>query len=379
MADILGTQRISRKSYHRITPAQKTAGGLLSYAEPLISGQRINKRSRLERQEPRARLRKKSAQVEEEKSLDLRIPGYVLLGILIVGVIFSLGSNIMIPRALVLPEDLSYSRVLEQYLLLGPNISEEELLSIPDFIVPESYNSAVQTHVIAAGETLDEIGLQYDVSVASLISINNIKNVKRLTVGTKITIPPRDGVVYTVRPGDNLSSISYYNDVSITEITDINDLDSTAIYPGQKLFLPGVKPPQSQVLGALGLLWKYPVTGRFTSGFGYRTDPFSARRSMHTGVDWSADIGTRINAARSGRVVSVANWPSLWGNYIIIQHDDGFQSLYAHLSKFSVRKGQYVDQGQKIGEVGNTGRSSGAHLHFGVYKNGTPINPLSLF
>jgi murein DD-endopeptidase MepM/ murein hydrolase activator NlpD len=90
-----------------------------------------------------------------------------------------------------------------------------------------------------------------------------------------------------------------------------------------------------------------------------------------------ANSGTAVKAAMNGTVSAVSN-SRVYGNFIIMSHDNGYQTLYAHLSAFSVKQGDRVSQGKKIGEVGNTGLSTGPHLHFGVFKNGKWVNPLDL-
>ncbi len=115
-------------------------------------------------------------------------------------------------------------------------------------------------------------------------------------------------------------------------------------------------------------------TGFFSSNFGWRLDPFTGQRAMHEGVDFAAEPGTPIRAAAGGIVIYSANNPS-YGNMIEIDHGNGLVSRYAHASKLLVKEGDVVLRGQKIGEVGSTGRSTGPHLHFEVLLNGTPQNP----
>ncbi len=116
------------------------------------------------------------------------------------------------------------------------------------------------------------------------------------------------------------------------------------------------------------------VTGFFSSNFGWRIDPFTGLRAMHEGVDFMAPIGSPIKAAAGGIVVYSAYNPS-YGNMIEIDHGNGLISRYAHASKRLVKEGDVVLRGQKIGEVGSTGRSTGPHLHFEVLNRGVPQNP----
>lgn len=118
-----------------------------------------------------------------------------------------------------------------------------------------------------------------------------------------------------------------------------------------------------------------PVTSGFVgSGFGSRLDPFSGQMAMHAGLDFAAPVGTPILAAAGG-VVSLSEYNPAYGNMIVVDHGNGLQTLYAHASKLQVRAGEIVRKGQQIAQVGSTGRSTGAHLHFEVHVNGAPQNP----
>lgn len=125
-----------------------------------------------------------------------------------------------------------------------------------------------------------------------------------------------------------------------------------------------------------GVVWLVPCTyTRVTSPFGYRWHPTTGEWSMHKGVDLSASKGTPIYATRSG-VVSWATYHSTAGNYVGINHQDGYSSVYMHMTNYVVKAGQYVTAGQLIGYVGSTGRSTGPHLHFGISYNGSYVNPM---
>ena len=115
-------------------------------------------------------------------------------------------------------------------------------------------------------------------------------------------------------------------------------------------------------------------TAEFSSNFGYRIDPFSGAKSFHEGIDFQGEKGTPILAAASGKVVS-AEWHSQYGNMVEIDHGNGLASRYAHASRLNVKEGDLVVRGQKIAEIGSTGRSTGPHLHFEVRLNGVPQNP----
>ena len=130
---------------------------------------------------------------------------------------------------------------------------------------------------------------------------------------------------------------------------------------------------------AMGELFRIPISAKFrwTSPFGYRIDPISGVRSFHTGTDMACPTGTPILAAMSGKVVKTGQ-TRVYGNYVIIDHGNGYQTLYAHMSKIIASKGQWVSQGTRIGLVGSTGYSTGPHLHFTVYKNGKLVDPMTV-
>jgi murein DD-endopeptidase MepM/ murein hydrolase activator NlpD len=117
-----------------------------------------------------------------------------------------------------------------------------------------------------------------------------------------------------------------------------------------------------------------PVVGPVGSGFGFRTDPFTGRGALHTGLDFPADVGTPILAAAGGVVVSTEVHPG-YGNMVEIDHGNGLLTRYAHASKVLVKNGDLVRRGQQVALVGNTGRSTGPHLHFEVLVDQVPQNP----
>ena len=115
------------------------------------------------------------------------------------------------------------------------------------------------------------------------------------------------------------------------------------------------------------------------SGFGYRSDPFTKIRKFHAGMDFSARTGTAIYATGDGVVQRADNRASGYGNHIVVKHGFGYETLYAHLSKYNVKVGQKVKRGDVIGFVGSTGRSEAPHLHYEVHKNGQAINHINFY
>ena len=231
------------------------------------------------------------------------------------------------------------------------------------------------THTVRSGETISGIARRYGITVDTLVSFNQISDSRRVHVGTEFEIPSRSGLRHIVGSGESLSAIAERYSVAVEDILDANDLQTTSISQGNELFIPGARMRDTELRLILGELFVRPTTGRLTSGFGNRTDPFTGRRSFHNGVDWANAPGTPIVASMAGRVVDVGRNP-VYGNYVIIQHPENFQSMYAHLQTINVNRGQYVSQRQRIGAMGNTGRSTGSHLHFSLFENGRPVDPL---
>lgn len=129
--------------------------------------------------------------------------------------------------------------------------------------------------------------------------------------------------------------------------------------------------------GSSGFLYPLPYRVAITDSYGYRTHPVTGKQgTWHNGVDFAAGSGTAIYATKSGTVTTALD-SNIWGNYVVINHADGFSSLYAHMQGLIVSVGDYVKQGQVIGYVGSTGLSTGPHLHFTIYYNGADVNPMN--
>jgi murein DD-endopeptidase MepM/ murein hydrolase activator NlpD len=232
-----------------------------------------------------------------------------------------------------------------------------------------------ETYTVKPGDSVSKIAAERSVSMDSIIASNGIANARRLREGEQIRIPNMDGIPYTVKRGDTLSKISAALGAPMEAILDANNMDSDTIAVGMSLFIPGARMRAEDLKLALGELFVYPVRGRISSPYGWRNDPINGARRFHAALDMAANTGTPVKASMDGRVATVG-LNSVYGKYIILSHGGGFQTLYAHLNTVSAAQGSYVKGGSKIGEVGSTGYSTGPHLHFAVYKNGKPVNPL---
>jgi len=236
-----------------------------------------------------------------------------------------------------------------------------------------------QKYKVKKGDSVSGIAKKFGVSVGAIIASNEIRNARALKEGAVLRVPNIDGIPYTVKKGDNLSKISASFNVPLDVILDINDIKSDIIKTGETLFIPGARMNDMDLRMSLGELFIYPSHNKFiTSKFGMRKDPISGALNFHTGIDLRGNTGATVMAAMDGTVSVVSeNW--LYGKHIIISHSNGFKTLYGHLDSSSVKQGDRVIQGKKIGEIGNTGYSTGSHLHFSIYdKNNKLVNPLDL-
>ena len=236
---------------------------------------------------------------------------------------------------------------------------------------PKKGKAKILSYTVREGDTLSAIALKNRVPARMIAASSGIKVTTTLKPGMKLQIPDRPGLSYRFKPGDVLARVASHYSVSIEAIErdnpDLADLDM--IEPGRRIFLPNAKVP------APPIRWLRPLKGgRLTSGFGWRRDPTNRRhRHLHAGVDIGVAYRS-VRAARAGQV-TWAGWLGSYGNAIMIRHENGYKTLYAHLSRIKVKRGQFVKRGKTIGVSGNTGKSTGPHLHFEIIRRGRPVNP----
>lgn len=246
---------------------------------------------------------------------------------------------------------------------------------------------AVITHVVRRGETLYSIAKTYGTDTKSIVYMNKLDDPDLIEVGWKLRVLTRPGVFRRVQPGDTLWSLSLEHQIEVEDVISINGItDPDRIVPGDLLLLPKTtlqsgRAGRNAFITSIsrrnrpeltGFLW--PVNGPITSGFGPRWG------RMHYGVDIGAPVGTQVVATKDGRVVH-SGWYGSYGKVVILEHEGGVRTVYAHLSSISDRsteRGNLVRQNQVIGRVGNTGFSIGPHLHFEIRTYGRAIDPLTV-
>ena len=278
-----------------------------------------------------------------------------------------------------LPVDGQLQKALLATLLSLGSATELKQGSAPGGIVDTRRGTAGSVrfgrYAVGAGDTLTGLAYHFGVSLDTIISFNDIKRERELKVGRELLIPSQSGIRYTVRRGDNLSRIAARHDVPLATLLDVNGVESSLITPGQQLLIPGARLSENARNRVLGQLFVRPSRGRLTSSYGFRSDPFTGLRKFHNGVDIANQRGTAIVAAMSG-TVAMAGYNGNYGRYLIVRHADGFQTLYAHLDQVLVAQRQRVRQGQRVGEMGNTGYSTANHLHFSIFLNGAHVDPM---
>jgi cell wall endopeptidase family M23/M37 len=283
------------------------------------------------------------------------------------------------------------------------------------------------TYKVKKKDTIPAIAKRYGVKQDTILMNNKDALNNKMKVGDTITFPSIDGLYYKLEKNDTLAKIAKKYGISVVDIVDYNNINPKKLKAGSTIFLKGVtlqkykdvegrliaaqqakedkkknkekekekpeKPPKGakgspppppppednddggRSAAYSGAGFAYPVRyAGVSSPFGNRYHPVLKRYILHTGVDLVAKY-VPLRAAKAG-VVTFAGNMSGYGKIIIIRHDNGYETRYAHLSVISTNVGEHVNQGDLIGKTGNSGRTTGAHLHFEIRQNGVPKNPM---
>jgi len=244
------------------------------------------------------------------------------------------------------------------------------------------------SYTVVQGDTLSLIGNKFKISVDALKYVNGLTDYSTLSIGQEITIPPIAGLIHKVEKGDTLNSIANRYKVPAQAVADFNYiLDTSNLALGTELVIPGGEVPKqvflsrspSQAIGR-GSDFNVPVDKNYCvwpSTVKIITQYFSW---YHNGVDIATPLSDGLPpllACSGGRVVRAGWDPWGLGLHVQIDHGDGFKTIYGHMSRLDVSYGQDIRRGQIIGIMGNTGRSTGPHVHFMIEYNGVAQNPLN--
>lgn len=232
----------------------------------------------------------------------------------------------------------------------------------------------ILVHKVRAGETLWDIARAYGITVDSILSANTIANSNRIRVGQELQILTVKGVLHKVAYGESVWEIAERYGVSMNEIVKANHItDASRIQPSDQLVIPGA----TQLLikdvlvvnGQLQKAFEWPAKARISSPFGPRWG------GMHNGIDVAVVTGTPVKAAADGKVI-YSGVNGGYGIMVMIDHGNGVETRYAHHSRNIVSVGQTVQRGQVIAYSGNTGNSTGPHLHFEIRYRRQPVDPM---
>ncbi len=259
---------------------------------------------------------------------------------------------------------------------------------VPFTIIHEAPKKTIQAYTVQPGDTVLGIAEKFGLQPETIQWANpNLElNPDLIRPGDQLNILPVNGVLHTVTRGDTLTSLASRFKVSVDDIVNYKDnglSDATAsLVVGSKLVIPGgTKPFAMQQVVAYSGSGAAPTSAKLGSGiFGWPVSGSITQRywSGHRAIDIGAWIGSPVKSADSGYVaVAATGWNTGYGNFVIVDHGNGFSTLYAHLSSIYVRKGENIARGQQIGAVGTTGNSTGPHLHFEIRYHGVQRNPLS--
>ncbi len=235
-------------------------------------------------------------------------------------------------------------------------------------------NATISLYVVREGDTLSQVAEMFDVSVNTILWANDLPRATSIKKGDTLTILPVSGLKYKVKSGDTLASIAKKYQGDSEEIAQFNGLAEGELAVGSEIIIPN-----GEIIAPAPIRKAAPLGAPSPSYAGYYMRPTSGVRTQgihgYNGVDIGAPVGTPIVAAASGDVIVArqGGWNGGYGSYVVIRHPNGTQTLYAHASAVLVSVGQYVSQGETIARVGNSGRSTGAHLHFEI--RGGPRNP----
>lgn len=237
----------------------------------------------------------------------------------------------------------------------------------------QSSSGEIRVYTVREGDSLSQVAEMFDVTTNTIMWANDLNRATEIQPGDTLVILPIVGVQHEVRSGDTIGSIAEKYEGNVEEILAYNQLTSAEeLSVGDTLIIPGGAMHAAPVRSNVAAATPVSVSGQssVSSGFSHPAPGAVKTQGIHgyNAVDLAAGYGTPIRAAAAGEVIvsKSSGWNGGYGQYIVIRHANGTQTLYSHLMRNDVGVGAYVAQGEVIGGMGSTGRSTGTHLHFEV-------------
>ncbi len=235
-------------------------------------------------------------------------------------------------------------------------------------------------YLVKRGENFWGIAMEHGVDIDTIIGCNPALESLNAWIDQSLLLVNRPGCLHLVRAGENIDAVARDYSIEPKKIRAANRIPLLGIRAGQLLFIPDASPvhmltPEMKEHYARRSLFRSPLSGGYSSLKGLRQDPISGSQRHHAGVDIRADRGDPVGAAAAGKVTFAGELGG-YGKCVIIDHGNGYKTLYGHLSRIYVKSGQKVPQHHFIGRVGSTGRTTGPHLHFEIRRGKKVLDPL---
>lgn len=243
---------------------------------------------------------------------------------------------------------------------------------------------------IQKGNNFWKIAREYKINIDTLIGINIFWEDLRAKTSQVVIVPSESGTIEFI---NNLTDIKilaiehgvHENDIEVQKLSFLNALFSPFSQKSIPIavFIKDARPNTRNMTANLAgkfkvrEMFRSPLGGRFSSFFGNRKHPIYRKMRFHNGLDIASPYGTYIGAAREGEV-SATGWMGSYGKAVVVSHEDGYKTLYGHMSVIYAKKGDRVKAGKVLGRVGSTGLSTGPHLHFTLWHNGRLLNPMDV-
>jgi len=229
-------------------------------------------------------------------------------------------------------------------------------------------------------DRISSVSQRYGISISTILSFNGIDSIRHVKEGDPLMLPEVNGILYHVDRGETVDSIINKFGIDKSQFILYNPYislvhQSMSLKTGQEVFLPEVSLNEEELRSRTGQLYIFPVKGRIEKPYGEYRDSMTQIVSFHNGIDIKGEVGDPVRATFTGIVIS-AGFNNSYGNFIVLDHRNGYKSLYAHLSDISVRRNDKVLQGEVIGLVGKTGYAPTAHLHFSLFKGKKSVDPM---